>query len=81
MGQFGFLKSLTAYFPWKLWYAGPRYLEKYGMKKGKTYPCILGIIKEGNCTPVIFEFETIDTRDYFETQLKVKKQKALPKFP
>ena len=63
------------------WYAGPRYLEKYGIREGKIYPCTLNIIEEGTATPVIFEFETIDTRDYFETRSKVKKQKALPKLP
>jgi hypothetical protein len=50
------------------WYVGPRYLEKYGIQPGKIYPCIVKLIEEGTCSPVVFEFETIDSRDYFESR-------------
>ena len=50
------------------WYVGPRYLKKYGIQKGKTYPCVLKVIEEGTCTPVVFEFKTIDPKDYFESR-------------
>ncbi len=50
------------------WYAGPRYLEKYGIQPGEKYPCILKLIEKGTCAPVVFEFETIDSRDYFESR-------------
>lgn len=51
------------------WYIGPRYLKKYGIQTGKTYPCILKVIEEGTCTPVLFEFKTIDSKDYFEKRV------------
>lgn len=50
------------------WYVGPRYLEKYGIQPGKKYPCIVKLIEKGTCAPVVFEFETIDSRDYFESR-------------
>jgi hypothetical protein len=50
------------------WYVGPRYLEKYGIQPGKGYPCTLKLIEKGTCAPVVFEFETIDSRDYFESR-------------
>lgn len=48
------------------WYVGYRYLEKYGIKTGKTFPCVLKVIETGTCSPVLFEFKTIDPKDYFE---------------
>ncbi len=50
------------------WYPGPRYLEKYGLKVGQTFACTLKVIEKGVCTPVVFEFETVDLKDYFETR-------------
>lgn len=50
------------------WYVGPRYLEKYGIQPGEIYPCILKLIEKGACSPVVFEFEVIDSRDYFESR-------------
>jgi hypothetical protein len=46
------------------WYVGSRFLEKYGIQTGKSFPCILKVIEKGACTPVVFEFETIDLKDY-----------------
>lgn len=41
-----------------------RFLEAYGIEQGKTYPCRLQVIKKGTCTPVLFDFPTIDLSDY-----------------
>ena len=49
------------------WYPGPRYLEKYGIKKGRSYRCTLMVITKGTCTPTIFEFPEISRDDYFES--------------
>ena len=50
------------------WYVGPRYLKKYGIERGKKYPCSLKLIETGTCAPVVFDFKTVDTRDYFESR-------------
>ncbi len=41
-----------------------RFLETYGIEEGKTYPCRLQVITKGTCTPVLFDFPTIDLSDY-----------------
>ena len=46
----------------------PPYLKKYGIEKGKTMKCTLKAITSGTCTPVIFEFDEVNTADYFETK-------------
>ena len=48
------------------WYPGPKFLEKYGLETGKSFECYLKVITRGTCTPVLFEFPTIDLGDYFE---------------
>lgn len=45
---------------------GPRFADKYGIKACATVPCELRVIREGTCTPVVFEFPGIDRADYFE---------------
>jgi hypothetical protein len=45
---------------------GPRFAAKYGLKAGAAVPCQLRIIREGTCTPVLYEFPGIDRTDYFE---------------
>jgi len=50
------------------WYPGEKYLKKYGIEKGKTMKCTLKAITSGTCTPVIFEFDEVNTADYFETK-------------
>ena len=52
------------------WYPGEKFIEKYGIEVGKTFKCTLCVIKSGTSTPIIFEFDDIDTTDYFETQKK-----------
>lgn len=48
------------------WYPGPKFLEKYRIKAGKSFECYLKVIIRGTCTPVLFDFPTIDLSDYFE---------------
>jgi len=50
------------------WRPGPRFLMKYHLAAGNEYPCSLKIIETGTCTPIVFNFETIDTDDYFESR-------------
>lgn len=50
------------------WYVGSAYLEKYKIVAEKSFPCVMKVIKEGTGTPVVFEFETIDRKDYFESR-------------
>lgn len=50
------------------WYIGPRYLEKYGIQTGEIYPCVLKVLVKGACSPVVFEFGTINQTDYFESR-------------
>lgn len=40
------------------------FLEKYELETGKTYPCHLKVITKGTCTPMMFDFPTIDCSDY-----------------
>ena len=50
------------------WYVGPAYLEKYKIAVETSFPCVMKVIREGTGTPVVFEFETIDRKDYFESR-------------
>lgn len=36
------------------------FLVQYGIKVGKRFPCYLKAITKGTCSPVLFEFPTID---------------------
>ena len=47
-------------------YPGPEFLEKYGIEAGKSFECYLKVITRGTCTPVLFDFPTIDLGDCFE---------------
>jgi len=47
-------------------YPGPKFLEKYEIEVGKSFDCYLKVIIRGTCTPVLFDFPTIDLSDYFE---------------
>lgn len=49
-------------------YPGPGFLKKYGIEVGKYFDCYLKVITRGTCTPVLFDFPTIDLSDYFENQ-------------
>jgi len=49
-------------------YPGPEFLRKYGIEVGKHFNCYLKVITRGTCTPVLFDFPTIDLGDYFENQ-------------
>lgn len=45
---------------------GPKYVEKYGLKKGAKFPATLREITQGTCTPIILELKGVDRTDYFE---------------
>lgn len=42
------------------------FLEKYAIKEGKTFDCILRVITRGTCTPLLFDFPSIDLGDLLE---------------
>ncbi len=44
------------------------FLKKYGISPGKTLPCHLDVIVKGTCTPVVFQFPTVDLTDYEANQ-------------
>jgi hypothetical protein len=54
-------------------YPGTRFLQKYGITVGQVFDCNLMVIQQGTCTPVIFDFPSIDLSDYFELQDAPKK--------
>ena len=41
-----------------------RFLEKYGIETGKIFEGYLKVIVKGTCTPVLFEFPSINLYDY-----------------
>ncbi|MFO7986918.1 MAG: hypothetical protein R6U38_13745 [Desulfatiglandaceae bacterium] len=43
---------------------GLGFVQKYGIEVGRTFPCHLKVITRGTCTPVLFDFPTIDLGDY-----------------
>jgi hypothetical protein len=45
---------------------GPAFLKRYGIEPGKRFECDLKVITRGTCTPVLFDFPTIDLSDFFE---------------
>jgi len=49
-------------------YPGPGFLKKYEIKPDKCFECYLKVIIRGTCTPVLFDFPTIDLSDYSESQ-------------
>ena len=49
-------------------YPGSKFLKKYGVEVGRYFDCYLKVITRGTCTPVLFEFPTIDMGDYFENK-------------
>ena len=50
------------------WYPGEKYIDKYGIKVGNTYKCILKVITRGTCTPAMFKFPGCKDDDYFESK-------------
>ncbi|WP_051261544.1 hypothetical protein [Desulfovibrio inopinatus] len=45
---------------------GPRYIARYKLRPGIDIPVHLKTITKGTCTPVVFDFPTLDQSDYFE---------------
>jgi hypothetical protein len=50
------------------WYPGEKYLQKYGIAQGKTFPCVMKAAVSGTASPVIFELQGVNLADYFESQ-------------
>ena len=50
------------------WYPGEKYIDKYGIKVGNTYTCILKVLTRGTCTPAVFKFPGCKDDDYFESK-------------
>lgn len=48
------------------WYPGPAFLHKYGIDVGTRLVCELAVINRGTCTPMMFDFPTLDLADYAE---------------
>ena len=48
-------------------YPNPRFLRKYGIELGKSFDCYMMVITQGTCTPILFEFPTIDLSDYLKS--------------
>ena len=48
------------------WNPGAKFLKKYGIEAGRNFECYLKVITRGTCTPVLFDFSTVDLGDYFE---------------
>ena len=48
------------------WRPGPKYLEKYGIEKGKAMPATMHVIVMGTSTPVLFDLDGVDATDFFE---------------
>lgn len=49
-------------------YPGLKFLRKYCIEVGKYFECYLNVITKGTCTPIIFEFSTINLKDFFENE-------------
>lgn len=49
------------------WYPGAKFLAKYDIRPGQHFACTLKVITRGACTPLLFDFPTVDRSDYFET--------------
>jgi hypothetical protein len=49
-------------------YPGFKFLNKYGIENGKYFDCYLKVITRGTCTPILFDFPTIDLSDYSVNQ-------------
>ena len=47
-------------------YPGDKYIERYGIKAGKIYPCTMEVIKTGCATPCAFDIQGLDKHDVFE---------------
>ena len=50
------------------WNPGAKFLKKYEIEEGRNFGCCLKVIIRGTCTPVLFDFPTIDLGDYFESK-------------
>lgn len=64
------------YVPGKVWHLtliggqepGPRFVQKYNIRPDTTLPSRMRVIREGTCTPVVFDFPGIDLTHDPDTQ-------------
>jgi hypothetical protein len=47
---------------------GQRFVERYGVRPGRVLPCRLRLIRQGTCTPVLFDFPGIDLTSAIDLQ-------------
>ena len=45
-------------------YPEGNFLDRYQVKPGKVFDCILKVIRKGTCTPMLFDFPGINLSDY-----------------
>jgi hypothetical protein len=50
------------------WYPGEEFIKKYKIELNKEFDCVLKVITQGTCTPIIFDFKNIKRDDYFESK-------------
>lgn len=36
------------------------FVRRYGIQTGKRFPCIMNVITKGTCTPILFDFPTLN---------------------
>ena len=48
------------------WLPGPKYLQKYNIKKDAQMPATLSVLVRGTTTPVMIELDGVSRADYFE---------------
>ncbi|MBN2432454.1 MAG: hypothetical protein JXQ27_13340 [Acidobacteria bacterium] len=56
---------------WQLrnsWYPGQCYLDKYDLRPDRRFPAAARLLRQGACTPVLFELAGLDAADYFESR-------------
>ena len=44
------------------------FVDTHGLSTGRVLPCILQRIRQGTCTPVLFDFPGIDLTDHGHTE-------------
>jgi hypothetical protein len=45
-------------------YPDGRFLDRYQVKPGRVFDCILKVIRKGTCTPMMFDFPGINLSEY-----------------
>jgi hypothetical protein len=37
------------------------FVRQYGIQTGKRFPCVMNVITKGTCTPILFDFPTLNS--------------------